>query len=149
MGCKSLDCQLVRSVSSDSESVAQGGANAGLRAYGIGLIVSVGSTAAAKKGGKKGVKAASDSQLTVLRYYRPEDVSRDAAYTAAFTDVYQSDDSQVVDLDDVVGRCHVLPPGAPLTGLRLTQYEHQIRILTPMLDFDSEDELNGRQHLLS
>ena len=95
---------------------AQGGANAGLRAYGVGRIVSVGAASAAKKGGRKGAPAAAEGQVTVQRYYRPEDVSRDAAYTAAFTDVYLSDDRAVVELGDVVGRCHVLPPGSPLAG---------------------------------
>ena len=52
----------------------------------------------------------------VRRYYRPEDISRDAAYSSEFTDVYESSETTAVPLDAVVAKCQVLPPGAPLTG---------------------------------
>ena len=90
----------------------QGGTNAGLRAYGIGRVVSIGAA-----GGKRAKKAAAkEGQITVQRFYRPEDISREAAYTSPFTDVYQSEEHMVVDLDDIVAPCFVLPPGAPLPG---------------------------------
>lgn len=93
-------------------NMQQGGANARLRAYGIGEIVALG---AAKKGKSKKGAAAAD-QVTVRRFYRPEDISRDAAYTAAFTDVYESGEQLAVPLDSVVAKCRVLPPGEALTG---------------------------------
>lgn len=117
--------------------MTQGGANAKLRAYGVGRIVSIGAPAPAgksKKGGKGTTAAAvakskgkndgkastaptaKDGQLTVQRFYRPEDVSRKAAYSSPFTDVYQSEEHVVVDLDDVVAPCHVLAPGEALPG---------------------------------
>lgn len=116
--------------------MTQGGANAKLRAYGVGRIVSIGAPAPAgkpKKGGKgasaavtkgkgrnegKAVAAATakDGQLTVQRFYRPEDVSRKVAYTAPFTDVYESEEHVIVDLDHVVAPCHVLAPGKALPG---------------------------------
>lgn len=92
----------------------KGGANHGLRAYGIGEVVALG-TPAGKKGGKS--KKNSDDQVTLRRFYRPEDISRDAAYRAAFTDVYKSEETLAVPLDTVVSKCSVLPPGETITGV--------------------------------
>lgn len=55
-------------------------------------------------------------QVMLRRFYRPEDISRDSAYTAEFTDVYESEETLAVPLDDVVSKCSVLAPGQPITG---------------------------------
>jgi hypothetical protein len=55
-------------------------------------------------------------QVTLRRFYRPEDISRDIAYAAEYTDVYESKETLAVPLDDVVSKCSVLPPGQPITG---------------------------------
>lgn len=55
-------------------------------------------------------------QVTLRRFYRPEDISRDVAYNAEFTDLYESQETLAVALDDVVSKCSVLPPGQPITG---------------------------------
>ena len=57
----------------------QGGANSGLRAYGVALVVDA---PQAKKGA-----AAGDAKAVLKRFWRPEEVSRDAAYTASFREV--------------------------------------------------------------
>lgn len=54
------------------------------------------------------------SNLTLRRFYRPEDVSRDQAYRAAsFHEVYASEEQVTVGVEDVVGRCTVVPEGRP------------------------------------
>ena len=48
------------------------------------------------------------------RFYRPEDISIDAAYKAELYEVYSSDEKRCVDVDSLVGRCFVgLEAGAP------------------------------------
>ena len=48
------------------------------------------------------------------RFYRPEDISIDAAYKAELYEVYSSGEKQCMDVDSLVGRCFVgLEAGAP------------------------------------
>ena len=48
------------------------------------------------------------------RFYRPEDISIDAAYKAELYEVYSSDEKRCVDVDSLMGRCSVgLEAGAP------------------------------------
>ena len=58
----------------------QGGSNSGLRAWGIARVVEV------PKPAKKGA-AAGEAKALLQRFWRPEEISREAAYTAAFTEV--------------------------------------------------------------
>lgn len=52
--------------------------------------------------------------MNLKRFYRPEDISIDAAYKAELYEVYSSDDKRCVDVDSLVGRCFVGPEaGAP------------------------------------
>lgn len=83
----------------------QGGANQGLRAYGIAQVLKC------PGAGGKGHPAA-----LLRRLWRPEDISRDAAYKASFSEVYSSEEQQLVELDAIVGKCSVLPAGSPLPG---------------------------------
>lgn len=53
-------------------------------------------------------------KVTLKRFYRPEDISIDAAYKAELYEVYSSDEKQCVDVDSLVGRCSVgLTAGVP------------------------------------
>ena len=54
------------------------------------------------------------TKVTLKRFYRPEDISIDAAYKAELYEVYSSNDKQCVDVDSLVGRCSVgLLAGVP------------------------------------
>ncbi|KAL3133378.1 hypothetical protein ABBQ38_007248 [Trebouxia sp. C0009 RCD-2024] len=87
----------------------KGGTNAGLRAWGIGEIVSLGATSNSKT--KQGHPP---TKITLKRFYRPEDISIDAAYQAELYEVYSSDEKQSVGVDSLMGSCFVgLQPGAP------------------------------------
>lgn len=50
--------------------------------------------------------------VKVQRFWRPEDISRDAGYRAGFWDVYAGDETSDVDFDDIIGPCTVLPVGS-------------------------------------
>lgn len=52
-------------------------------------------------------------KLTVRRFYRPEDVGRDHAYQADFWELFASEESATLEVDDVFGKCAVVPTGAP------------------------------------
>lgn len=93
----------------------QGGANHGLRAYGIGQVLKFAGSAAK---GRSGPAAA-----TLRRMWRPEDISKDAAYRASFSEVYASEEQQSVDLEAIMGKCRVLPAGSPLPGVMLVHRE--------------------------
>ena len=93
--------------------VMQGGANHGLRAYGIGQVLKFAGPPA------KGRSAAA----TLRRMWRPEDISKDAAYRASFSEVYASEEQQSVDLEAIVGKCRVMPAGSSLPGVIREQPE--------------------------
>ena len=63
----------------DFSRCTQGGANSGLRAYGIGQVVEA---PQAKRGATAG-----DVKAVLKRFWRPEEVSRDASYKASFREV--------------------------------------------------------------
>ena len=51
--------------------------------------------------------------LKVQRFWRPEDISRDAGYRAGFWDIYAgSSKTEEVDFDDIIGPCTILPAGS-------------------------------------
>jgi len=52
-------------------------------------------------------------KLTVARFYRPEDVSREQAYQAGFWELFASEEAATLDADEVFGKCAVVPAGAP------------------------------------
>jgi hypothetical protein len=52
-------------------------------------------------------------KLTVARFYRPEDVSREHAYQAGFWELFASEEAATLDADEVFGKCAVVPAGAP------------------------------------
>ncbi|KAL0027901.1 hypothetical protein WJX79_001540 [Trebouxia sp. C0005] len=78
----------------------KGGTNAGLRAWGVGEIVSFGTAGRAKQGQVP-------AKVTLKRFYRPEDISIDTAYKANLYEVYASDETQSVEVDSFVGKCSV------------------------------------------
>jgi DNA (cytosine-5)-methyltransferase 1 len=71
---------------------------------------------ASKKGKGKAAAAGAANRverIAVRRFWRPEDISLEAAYSAAsFSDVYASDEVVTVDADEVFGKCAVVPAGA-------------------------------------
>lgn len=59
------------------------------------------------------------SKVTLKRFYRPEDISIDAAYKAELYEVYSCDEKRCVDVDSLVGRCLVgLEAGMPGQSVR-------------------------------
>ncbi len=50
--------------------------------------------------------------LKVQRFWRPEDISRDAGYRAGFWDVYAGSETEEMDFEDIVGPCTVLRAGS-------------------------------------
>lgn len=120
----------------------KGGSNSGLRPWGVCQLLEVlepkaGAAAKAKKkaagrGGKKAAAATAESSgdedeasdgeaapagrapthVRVRRFYRPEEVSQDAAYKSSYWDLYYSSTTATVPIADVVGRCTVAAPGA-------------------------------------
>jgi len=67
------------SIGNHHDVCTQGGANSGLRAYGVAQVVEA---PQATKGA-----AAGDAKAVLKRFWRPEEVSRDAAYKASFREV--------------------------------------------------------------
>jgi DNA (cytosine-5)-methyltransferase 1 len=98
---------------------AHKGSAQGLRAFGVAALVAVAEPLVAggkpsSGGGARGGASSSSLKLRVRRFYRPEDLGRDAAYRAASPwELYWSAEELEVDAADVVGRCAVLPQGAP------------------------------------
>ena len=68
---------------------AKGGANTGLRAYGVGRIVAIHCPPG----------SSTPHRVTVERFYRPEDISPDAAYAAGWWDVWASAGPETVEAD--------------------------------------------------
>ena len=68
---------------------AKGGANTGLRAYGLGRITAVHTPPG----------SSTPHRVTVERFYRPEDISPDAAYAAGWWDVWASAGPETVEVD--------------------------------------------------
>ena len=53
-----------------------------------------------------------EQRVEVERFYRPEDISHERAYTAGFHEVYASTELLVLDMEEVIGPCIVLPAGS-------------------------------------
>ena len=56
------------------------------------------------------------TRVTLQRYYRPEDISRDQAYRASFREVYSSAQEETLDVDDLIGRCTVVAAASTCGG---------------------------------
>lgn len=86
------------------------GSNEGLKAYVIAQLVSV--SAASEGSSKRGAQV--PGTLKVRRFYRPEDVSTERAYSADWWEVYAGSETttaKVVDVEDVCGKCCVVIKG--------------------------------------
>jgi hypothetical protein len=84
------------------------GSTHGLRAFGIAKLLEVKAAGNSKAGGGGAVP----KSIKVQRFYRPEDVSRDLAYSSGLYDVLAPPSGsgswvQWVDVDCVVGKCAV------------------------------------------
>lgn len=53
------------------------------------------------------------SGVVVKRFWRPEDISAEKAYTADWWEVYASDEERSLHLDDVLSKCRVVAAGHP------------------------------------
>ena len=73
------------------------GSNAGLKAFLIAQITSI---------------ATKPSSVKIRRFYRPEDVSRDHAYSTEWWEVYAGPDTEhsLNDFDKILKKCSVHPP---------------------------------------
>ena len=56
------------------------------------------------------------TRVTLQRYYRPEDISRDQAYRASFREVFSSAQEETLDVDDLIGRCTVVTAASACGG---------------------------------
>lgn len=91
------------SLSDESEPVEKFKAsrNRGLRAFAICQLLSL----KTEKGSKQ--LNAKNTRLSVRRFFRPEDISAEKAYTADVREVYYSEMTAEVTLDSVNGKCEV------------------------------------------
>ena len=53
------------------------------------------------------MQEAGSSQVEVLRFYRPEDISQEQAYKADYWDVYASSERVLIEADCIVSSCCV------------------------------------------
>ena len=96
------------------------GSHVGLRAWGVGKLVKLGAAAStSKKSGKGGASSSSSSSsskltsITLQRFWRPEDISEEAAYQAqSYYDLFAGDEELTVAVDAVVGPVSVKPKGS-------------------------------------
>lgn len=58
------------------------------------------------------------TKLALKRYYRPEDISVQYAYEAGLNEVFKSDETLDVEIDDLEGQCSVIQ-GEHATGMSL------------------------------
>lgn len=49
--------------------------------------------------------------VSVIRYYRPEDIDPNLAHSASFWDVIASTTKCSIDPNSVIGRCHIVAKG--------------------------------------
>eukprot|EP01018_Ginkgo_biloba_P000890 Gb_34186 [translate_table: standard] len=75
--------------------------NRGLRAYAICQILEIRNTNGLKKGESKPAK------VIAQRFFRPEDVGFQKAYTADIREVYYSDEIVTVEVSAIKGKCEV------------------------------------------
>ncbi|GMH33098.1 hypothetical protein BSKO_00932 [Bryopsis sp. KO-2023] len=77
-----------------------------MQPFGIGRLVRV-----LPNGQKTFAKNGKASKVEVMRFYRPEDVQLDLAYTTSFWDVFASKDKFTIDVASIAGKCKVVSEG--------------------------------------
>ncbi|KAL5560163.1 hypothetical protein UlMin_036374, partial [Ulmus minor] len=77
------------------------GRNVGLKAYVVCQLLEIIVT------NKTSKAESSSTQVKVRRYYRPEDISDQKAYVSDVREVYYSEMTEVLTVDDIEGRCEV------------------------------------------
>lgn len=89
----------------DSEKVEcatfKGGRNVGLRAYVICQLIEV----LVQKGPKEAVM--DSTQVKVRRYFRPDDISAEKAYTSDIREIYYSEETHTIPICMLEGKCEV------------------------------------------
>ncbi|KAI4310841.1 hypothetical protein MLD38_035791 [Melastoma candidum] len=135
------------------------GRNVGLKAYVVCQLMEIISPEE-----KKRVDATS-AKVKVRRYYRPEDISTEKAYFSDIREVYYTEETEVLPIENVKGKCEVrkkkdLPPNDdpvtlqhvffcesfydPLTG-SLKQLSSNIKMRYSAVTVDSEAVLRKRK----
>ncbi|CAH9093886.1 unnamed protein product [Cuscuta epithymum] len=87
----------------------KGGRNVGLRAYAICQLIEL----LGQKGSKE-VKIDS-TEVKIRRFFRPEDISAEKAYSSDIREIYYSEETHVIPIGMIEGKCEVrmkqdLPP---------------------------------------
>ena len=103
------------------------GSYEGLRAWGICRLAKV-NTLTPKKGeksaSKKDVANKEIESITVLRYWRPEDISIESGYkSSSFYDVYASNEKVKIDVKDVVRPLSVVPANGENGSLSIDKFQ--------------------------
>lgn len=75
--------------------------NRGLRAYIVCQILEIRSSRSLNKGELK------PTEIIVRRFYRPEDIGTEKAYTADIREVYYSDETATIEVSALKGKCEV------------------------------------------
>ncbi|XP_057863874.2 DNA (cytosine-5)-methyltransferase 1B [Cryptomeria japonica] len=76
--------------------------NRGLRSYAVCQILEIKSSCGLRKSDSKPTK------IKARRFFRPDDVGLEKAYTADIREVYYSDESVIVEVDAIRGKCVVM-----------------------------------------
>ncbi|CAN6698937.1 unnamed protein product [Malus baccata var. baccata] len=77
------------------------GRNLGLKAYVVCQVLEIIGTKESKRPGPE------STQVKVRRFFRPEDISVEKAYSCDIREVYYSEETHVVTVDDIEGKCEV------------------------------------------
>ncbi|XP_070669921.1 DNA (cytosine-5)-methyltransferase 1-like isoform X2 [Malus domestica] len=77
------------------------GRNLGLRAYVVCQVLEIIGTKESKRPGPE------STQVKVRRFFRPEDISVEKAYCSDIREVYYSEETHLVTVDDIEGKCEV------------------------------------------
>nr|WDW19225.1 DNMT protein [Humulus lupulus] len=79
----------------------KGGRNVGLKAYVVCQVLEIITKKETKEAQVK------STQVKVRRFYRPEDISSQKAYVSDIREVYYSEETHVMTVDNIEGKCEV------------------------------------------
>ncbi|KAM4106402.1 hypothetical protein ACB094_04G063100 [Castanea mollissima] len=87
-------------VESMEHSTFKGGRNVGLRPYVVCQVLEI----VTKEPKQTDVKS---TKVKVRRFFRPEDISIEKAYSSDIREVYYSEETDVIPVEDIEGKCEV------------------------------------------
>ncbi|KAJ0039655.1 hypothetical protein Pint_27589 [Pistacia integerrima] len=79
----------------------KGGRNVGLKAYVVCQVLEIIVPKEPKQAGME------STQIKVRRFYRPEDISAEKAYSSDIREVYYSEETHVISVEAIEGKCEV------------------------------------------